>query len=555
VDAWRKRERLSAHLYKGETAVLGNPEVERTLLQLDSVTGMELTIAQRIRPLPSPDPTVGDAPNGRALRLMTTVTRADSMGVLRRASMTIMPTRNPATGTATGAGAVFASGVTYEGRASVAGQDRWTRYEPITSPDRGVVGILYGGMRIDPFTAAASSASWGLARSFFIIGLAAALLASLGLYYLTRRLLRPLAGIEQAAAQISAGDLSVRSGVRTQDEIGVLGRAFDQMARQLEELHRGIAATTDRIHLASSEVDQAASTASQATHQVADAASEVSRGSNEMSQKAVEVSQQVSSARQHVSTIGEKVAAAVSESRGARSAAEEGHAAAQQALAMGDRVRQTVAEATVVMRSLGEQADRIESVVEFSKEVAIETGLLALNAAIEAARAGDHGRGFRVVAGEIKKLAEETRQSSDRIGKIVAETRTRVAAAIEMLDRVEREAEEGVRATRSNDEGFRRIASAVEQVVARIEGITSSTEGVSRAMDLVSEGIDGVASFAEQSAAASQQVAALAQEQSTTLASISSEVHDLTAMAGELQQVMSGSRGRESTVQPLVEVG
>ncbi len=445
VDAWRTRERLSAHLYKGEVPILGNPDVERMLLQLDSLTGMELTVAQRIRSLPSSDSTVGDAPNGRALRLVTTVTRADSMGVLRRANLTIMPTRSPVTGRSVGAGAVFGSGMAYGGRAQVAGQDRWTRYEPIVSPDRGVVGILYGGMRFEPFAQAAHSASWALARTFLAIGLASALLAIVGLYLITRRLLRPLSGIEHAAARISAGDLSCRSGISQQDEIGVLARTFDEMASQLQSLHHGILATTGRLHQSAHEVDQAATAAAQATHQVSDAASEVSRGSTEMSQKAAEVNEQVTAVRRYIEAIGEKVAAAVENSRGARAAAQQGHVAASRALAVGNGVRQTVAEASTVIRSLGAQADRINQIVEFSKEVAIQTNLLALNAAIEAARAGVHGRGFRVVAAEIKTLAHETRESSDGIGKLIAETREQMATAMEMLERVEKETEAGRR--------------------------------------------------------------------------------------------------------------
>ena len=552
LDSWRTRERLSAHLYKGATPILGNPEVERMLLELDSLTGMEMTVAQRIRSLPSPDSTVGDAPNGRALRLVTTVTRVDSMGVLRRASLTIMPTRIPGTGRTVGAGAVFASGVAYGGRALVAGQDRWTRYEPIVSPDRGVVGILYGGLRFDPFAQAAHSASWALARTFLAIGLASALVAIVILYLITRRLLRPLSGIEHAAARISAGDLSCRSGISQRDEIGVLARTFDEMASQLQTLHHGILATTDRLYQSARGVDEAATAAAHATHQVSDAASEVSRGSTEMSQKAAEVNEQVTAVRRYLEAISERVGAAVEKSRSARIAAQQGHIAAAQALAVGNDVRQTVAEASTVMKALGAQADRINQVVEFSKEVAIQTNLLALNAAIEAARAGVHGRGFRVVAAEIKTLAKETRESSDSIGKLIAETRQQMAAAVEMLDRVEKETEAGLEAARSNDQGFSRISDSVALVVGRIEEINEAAGGVSRSMDLVSEGIEGVASFAQQSAAASEQVAALAEEQTTTLGAISAEVHGLSALAGELQLTVSAP-SRASTTQPVVE--
>jgi hypothetical protein len=192
LDDWRTRERLSAHLYKGATPILGNPDVERMLLELDSLTGMEMTVAQRIRSLPSPDSTVGDAPNGRALRLVTTVTRADSMGVLRRANLTIMPTRSPVTGRTVGAGAVFASGVAYGGRALVAGQDRWTRYEPIVARIaacrhpvwRHALRSLRAGGARRLVGAGADLSGVGLARALVAIGI---------LYLITRRLLRPLA--------------------------------------------------------------------------------------------------------------------------------------------------------------------------------------------------------------------------------------------------------------------------------------------------------------------------------------------------------------------------
>ncbi|HEY7028713.1 MAG TPA: methyl-accepting chemotaxis protein, partial [Gemmatimonadales bacterium] len=277
-----------------------------------------------------------------------------------------------------------------------------------------------------------------------------------------------------------------------------------------------------------------------------------SRGSTEMSQKAAEVNEQVTAVRRYIEAIGERVTAAAEKSRSARTAAQQGHVAASQALAVGTGVRQTVAEASTVIRSLGAQADRINQVVEFSKEVAIQTNLLALNAAIEAARAGTHGRGFRVVAAEIKTLAKETRESSDSIGKLIAETREQMAAAVEMLERVEKETNAGLEAARSNDQGFSRISDSVALVVGRIEEINEAASGVSRSMDLVSEGIEGVASFAQQSAAASQQVAALAEEQSTTLGAISAEVHGLSALAGELQLTVSAP-SRASTTQAVIE--
>ena len=128
-----------------------------------------------------------------------------------------------------------------------------------------------------------------------------------------------------------------------------------------------------------------------------------------------------------------------------------------------------------------------------------------------------------------------------------------MAAAVEMLDRVEKKTEAGLEAARSNDQGFSRISDSVALVVGRIEEINEAAGGVSRSMDLVSEGIEGVASFAQQSAAASEQVAALAEEQTTTLGAISAEVHGLSALAGELQLTVSAP-SRASTTQPVIEI-
>jgi methyl-accepting chemotaxis protein len=539
VEAYRTTERLPGDLYKGETRILGNPAVERALLEMDSLTGMEMTIAQRIAPRPSTDPTVGDAPAGRALRLVTTVTRVDSAGVKRRATLTIMPTRNPKTGKSTGAGAAFETGRTYEGRAMVAGQDRWTRYEPVVDPAGAVAGIFYGGILFQPFATRASEASWALAQVGLAAGFLGVLAVSVALYFLTRRLLHPLSDIRVAAARLSAGEQGVRTAIERVDEIGDLSRAFDLMAARLEELHWRTLDAANRVETSSRQVDYAAAAAAEATRQVADAAGGVSSGSSELTNKVVEVSGEVDQTGRHVDAICAKVADALGEARAADQLAVDGHHQVGQALEESEGVRGTVGRAKGIIVELDSQADQIDSILEAIRGISYQTNLLALNAAIEAARAGSAGLGFGVVAEEVRKLSQEAENASGRIAKLIVAIKERIGGAAALMVQADRETEKSADQVRASDGAFRQIRGTITRLNQQISGINQAADGVAGAMGRVREAIEGVASFAEESAAASEEMAALAQEQTATLSSISSEVRGVSSLASELKQTVT----------------
>jgi methyl-accepting chemotaxis protein len=538
VDAYRARESLVEHLYKGDTRILGNPDVERALLQIDSLTGVELTIAQRVSAGRSADPTVGAAAEGRALRLMTTVTRADAQGVRRRATLTIMPTRSVATGAAAGAGAVFQTERTFTGRATVAGLDSWTRYEPIVARDGRVIGIFYGGLGFQPFADRARAGSGEIARDFLTFGLASALVTCLLLFELTRRLLRPLGVIRDAAVRIASGDLAARAEVVREDEIGELSRAFDSMAAQLEALIEHIRVATEQLSASSREADATTANAANATQQVAQSMGEVAQGAGETSKRVEEASRQVAETARHTAAIRQEVAAAIAEARSADELATAGHAQVGRSIAVSQSIGEAVARAGTVMAELERQAGEIGTIVEIIKGIASQTNLLALNAAIEAARAGDAGRGFAVVAAEVRSLADESREASDRIASLLDETRARATAAVVLMQEVQRETRAGADAARTSDDAFANIGAAVNRLTKQVTAIDRAATGVSHAVQEVTQAIEGVASIAQESAAASEEVSALAEEQSAALDEITREIHAVSSMAENLRGVV-----------------
>lgn len=245
-DEYRTRERLTHRLYKGDTPVAGNAELEALLLRLDSLTGLEFTVAQRIAAGRSADGSVGEASAGRALRLVTTVARTDASGATTRAVLTVMPDQSVDTGEPTGAGAVLRTRTDYSGRASVAGLDSWTLYRPLLDERGDVIGVLYAGVPFEPFAAAAADVSSRMARDAGMIGLLINLVAIAVMAVLLRVLTAPLIRMERVAQALAQGDLEQKIEYRSRSEIGRLADAFRatisyvrDIATALDEIARG----------------------------------------------------------------------------------------------------------------------------------------------------------------------------------------------------------------------------------------------------------------------------------------------------------------------------
>ncbi len=385
-------------------------------------------------------------------------------------------------------------------------------------------------------------AQWVVSSGLLVAGLGCVLLL-----YLNHGVLLQLRTIRQAAARIAAGDLAARANVEGKGQIAELGGVFDAMASQIQALNERIVTSTEQLTASSKQVNAAVAAAAVATQQVATSIGEVSQGAAESANRVDEATKQAHQALDHVRAIRGEVERALEEARSTGALASDGHAQVSRTLAVSDGVRVAVERARLVMGELEDQARQIESIVAIIKRIASQTNLLALNAAIEAARAGEAGRGFAVVASEVRALADEVRTSSDGIGAIVAETKSRTASASALMAEVDAQTLAGADAARASDEAFRRIGTAIEHFTAQVNSIKGAAEAVAAAVAQLDGAIAGVAAIAQQSAATSQEVSALAQEQSATFTEITREIHDVSSMAQELRAVVS--RGMMTTVE------
>lgn len=311
--------------------------------------------------------------------------------------------------------------------------------------------------------------------------------------------------LKDTATKLADGNLVVRVTIASQDELGVIGASFNQIADTLQSAMQKISACSGHLTLAAGELRANAENIASGAENVAAQAATVATAGEEMAATSNDIASNCSMAVENANR------ACVTATSGARIV---------QATVDGmSRIALKVQESAKTVESLGERSDQIGAIIGTIEEIADQTNLLALNAAIEAARAGEQGRGFAVVADEVRALAERTTRATKEIGAMIksiqVETRTAVAAMEEGVHEVERGTED---ASRSGD-ALEHILSQVSEVTDQINQIataaeeqTATTNEISGNMQQITEVVQETAGSSQMTAAAAGQLSDLAQE-------------------------------------------
>lgn len=331
-------------------------------------------------------------------------------------------------------------------------------------------------------------------RNLLLVISAISALVLLGLiYWLVRSRLSGLGVLVKEATRMSTGDLRVvvqHAAPDSRNEVHEIGRAFKLMSESVRGLVLGVSATSSEVGVAAGELQGAARLALESSQQASQSASGIAASVEEMS---VSIALVADHANQ---------AARISEE--AKAVTENGRNVVDRAMAELDVVAGDINESASLIESLGERSKQISNVVGVIREIADQTNLLALNAAIEAARAGEQGRGFAVVADEVRKLAERTALSTQEISTTVKAILDETGRAVQRMQLVSGNMSESVGLARAAGESLVNIDERASLTVSTVHSIADSTREQSSASQEIARLVEHIAQAAQGSSSRAQ---------------------------------------------------
>lgn len=485
---------------------------------------------------------------------------------------------------------VLIKGEGYYGEADVVGVKYQTAYVPIKNGDGKIIGIWYVGI---------SKSFLDRVKLDFILKVgvagAVALLAALILaWLLAKTISKPVLELMRNMEKAERGDLSVQANVNSTDELGILAGSFNKMTANLRNIIQDIALAIVKIKDSAQEFSSDAENLARSNQEVNKAMEEVAKGNyaqtedisrvvavinslgNSIGAIAAGADRQAQNVDAASETIGQMVggveevaASAVLAAKTAEEAtnvANQGGQAVEKVVTGMESIKLKVFEAADKIKELGENSAQIGEIIRVIDDIAEQTNLLALNAAIEAARAGEHGKGFAVVADEVRKLAERSSKATKEIADLINNIQRDTDKAVTAMDEGTHEVENGTQLAvdagnalglildnvgKTNEEIHRisqtaqqisdystHVVSVIQEVATVTSQNSSATNDMAEHSSEVTKSVQEIAGIAQASAAASEEVTASCEQMHNASCVMSSSAKDLAAIAEELEELV-----------------
>ncbi len=342
----------------------------------------------------------------------------------------------------------------------------------------------------------AKSARSTFMRSLYLllgIGTLTCIFAVMLSLQLTKSITKPLSEGVVVAEKITQGDLTATIGTISSDETGQLMNALRDMVMKL----RGII----------TEVKTAAYNIASASHQLNASSELMSKGADEQAGRAAQVATASEEMSQTVLDIAKNTSNIELSATETTKLAKDGETVVNRSVEKVKLIANTISESAQFIQSLGDRSNQIGEIINVINDIADQTNLLALNAAIEAARAGEQGRGFAVVADEVRKLAERTGNSTAEIGDMVKSIQNEVHEVVISMDNITKEVKAGVELSTEAGNVLRNIVEGVDRLHLMVQQIASATEEMASTSEEINKDISMISSLSKETSGSSGQIA------------------------------------------------
>ncbi|ABZ83170.1 methyl-accepting chemotaxis protein [Heliomicrobium modesticaldum Ice1] len=352
----------------------------------------------------------------------------------------------------------------------------------------------------------------------------------------SKELVATIKQLRAAMAHGAAGNLTVRAKIKAKDEMAGLAKAFNIMVESQSQVVGAVrkssdelAASSQELAASNAEINATISDMSKHMEQMARDAELGSQSIVQVSQVLVELASLIQIARQAALVVDEKSQLTLAQAR-------KGKATVHETMVDMTNIQNRSQEIEGIITNLNEYTQQISSITDTITSIATQTNLLALNAAIEAARAGEHGRGFAVVADEVRKLAEQSTQGAAEVSAILEKVQSRTADAVQATQRSREDVQQGVAAVRHSGEVLEQILQAVELSSKEVARIVEITDEEVTSSDKILQLIDEVAKVIERTSQIATHMAASSEEAAATMENLAAASEQISAMAAQLSQ-------------------
>jgi methyl-accepting chemotaxis protein len=411
-------------------------------------------------------------------------------------------------------------------------------YTPIRSTSGEIIGVVAADIDITDVYKSMQKKQWQLVVTLLGISLVSCVLIFIYLY----RLLRPLNRLKQQVTHIGEGDLTSRIDVQRQDEIGYLAQAINGMQDKLREMIGNILRAAESVSGQSTDLTNSSLEVKEANEQIAmtmdQLASGVDREANELGRLKNDMhlfSERISD----VNRFGKEISG---EAAGIEVLAREGTNLMDSSMKQMADINGKMKHSVDRIQQLSRQAEQISTLVLVIRSIADQTNLLALNASIEAARAGEHGSGFAVVAGEIRKLADQVSKAAHDITSIVGSIQEETLVMVKSLEEGYAQVQVGTEQIDRTGDTLQQIHASISVVSDKLAAIAETIDGITRQSGDYAEAIDKLAALSQESASVVEETSASIEESNASMEGVSRSAELLAKLALTLRDQVKAFR-------------
>jgi len=372
---------------------------------------------------------------------------------------------------------------------------------------------------------------------FIIIIIALILLVVLSTI-IARMIVKPIHEMRNLLSKAENGDFTGKGSYQSKDEMGELTSSYNQMSTTLQSIFTTVNDSTQQVASAAEELSASAEQSTKASEHVTITIQELASGSDVQVQNVDKSSEVMNDIMDHTKSIFDNTEKITNDVLHASKMSQDGNQAIEQVNKQMDSIYNNVTSLSQAVKSLDERTSEIGQISNVISGISAQTNLLALNAAIEAARAGEHGKGFAVVADEVRKLAEESNKSTEQISNLISLIQKDAENTLNTMNKASEEVNSGIKVVNTAGSSFQKIDIAVNNVVSQIEDISKAVKDLTAGTEHVTSSINEVSEVAKESASITQNISAATEEQLASMEEISASSQSLATLADDLQNLM-----------------